>query len=119
MSRVLNKLGCTSLLTSEIVRGSKTFGRYGVEEFTTDGVIVLYLLEQSTGRIRAVEARKIRGIGHALGLRPFEITSEGIVIHVNEPVIGRTPLAAKTSSSVSDAAWKTAWSPSQLGILSA
>jgi KaiC/GvpD/RAD55 family RecA-like ATPase len=93
LSRVLEKLGCTSLLTSEITRGSQTFGRYGVEEFTTDGVIVLYLLEQSTERIRAIEVRKIRGISHTLGMRPFEITGDGIVVHVNERVIGRTPLA--------------------------
>jgi KaiC/GvpD/RAD55 family RecA-like ATPase len=100
LSRVLNKLGCTSLLASEIVRGSQTFGRYGVEEFTTDGVIVLYLLEQSTERIRAIEVRKIRGISHTLGLRPFEITRDGIVIHVNERVIGRTPLATRKEKAI-------------------
>jgi KaiC/GvpD/RAD55 family RecA-like ATPase len=100
LSRVLEKLGCTSLLTSEITRGSQTFGRYGVEEFTTDGVIVLYLLEQSTERIRALEVRKVRGISHTLGLRPFEITSDGIVVHTNERVIGRTPLLAAKETPV-------------------
>ena len=93
LSRVLDKLGCTTLLTSEIVRGSQSFGRYGVEEFTTDGVIILYMLEQSTERIRAIEVRKMRGVSHTLGLRPFEINSEGITVHMHERVIGRTPVA--------------------------
>jgi KaiC/GvpD/RAD55 family RecA-like ATPase len=99
LSRVLDKLGCTSLLTSEIVRGSQTFGRFGVEEFATDGVIILYLLEQSTERIRAIEIRKMRGISHTLGLRPFEITEEGIVVHIRERVLGRTPLATTKPAS--------------------
>jgi len=94
LSRVLDKLGCTSLLSSEIVRGSQAFGRFGVEEFTTDGVIILYLLEQSTERIRAIEIRKMRGVSHTLGLRPFEISPGGIVVHTRERVLGRTPLAA-------------------------
>jgi KaiC/GvpD/RAD55 family RecA-like ATPase len=94
LSRVLDKMGCTSLLASEIVRGSQSFGKYGVEEFTTDGVIVLYMLEQSTERIRAIEVRKMRGVSHTLGLRPFEINGEGITVHTNERVIGRTPVAS-------------------------
>jgi KaiC/GvpD/RAD55 family RecA-like ATPase len=93
LSRVLDKLDCTTLLTSEIVRGSQSFGRYGVEEFTTDGVIILYMLEQSTERIRAIEIRKMRGVSHTLGLRPFEINEEGITVHMHERVIGRTPIA--------------------------
>lgn len=101
LSRVLDKLGCTTLLTSEIVRGSQTFGRFGVEEFTTDGVIILYLLEQSTERIRAIEIRKMRGVSHTLGLRPFEISREGIIVHTRERVLGRTPLAtAKTATAI-------------------
>ncbi|WXG43813.1 MAG: ATPase domain-containing protein [Promethearchaeati archaeon SRVP18_Atabeyarchaeia-1] len=98
LSRVLDKMGCTSLLTSEIVRGSQAFGRYGVEEFTTDGVIILYMLEQSTERIRAVEVRKMRGVSHTLGLRPFEINADGITVHLHERVIGRTPLAMTRES---------------------
>jgi KaiC/GvpD/RAD55 family RecA-like ATPase len=94
LSRVLNKMGCTTLLTSEIVRGSQSFGRYGVEEFTTDGVIILYMLEQSTERIRAIEIRKMRGVSHVLGLRPFDINAEGITVHMHERVIGRMPIAA-------------------------
>jgi KaiC/GvpD/RAD55 family RecA-like ATPase len=101
LSRVLDKLGCTTLLTSEITRGSQTFGRFGVEEFTTDGVIILYMLEQSTERIRAIEIRKMRGVSHTLGLRPFEITGDGIVIHTHERVLGRTPIAAtKTATAI-------------------
>ncbi|MCK5023813.1 MAG: AAA family ATPase, partial [Candidatus Aenigmarchaeota archaeon] len=42
LSSILRKLDCTALLVSEIVPGTKGISRYGVEEFVTDSVMVMY-----------------------------------------------------------------------------
>ena len=42
LSLILRKLGCTAVIVSEMVPGEKGISRYGVEEFVSDSVIVLY-----------------------------------------------------------------------------
>jgi len=41
LTYALAKSGLTALITTEIPEGSNTFSKYGVEEYVTDGVIVL------------------------------------------------------------------------------
>ena len=75
----LAKLNCTSVMTSEIRQERKELGRGGVEGIL-DGVIVLYYKGEGMEWDRALEIRKMRGIGHSNRLHFFNITDNGIAI---------------------------------------
>lgn len=75
----LAKLNCTSIATSEIREGREELSRGGVEGIL-DGVIVLYYESEGLEWDRALEIRKMRGIGHSNRLHLFNITDNGIVI---------------------------------------
>lgn len=75
----LAKLNCTSVMTSEIREGREELGRSGVEQIL-DGTIVLYYRGEGLELNRALEIRKMRGIGHSNRLHFFKITDNGIVI---------------------------------------
>ncbi len=78
LQQELNKLGCTSIFTSEIEEGKEELSRLGVEEFIADGVIVLYYEGDGLTRTRALEIRKMRGTDHSNYLSFFEIAEDGI-----------------------------------------
>lgn len=75
----LAKSNCTSIVTSEIREEREELGRGGVEGIL-DGVIVLYYRGEGLELDRALEIRKMRGIGHSNRLHFFNITDNGIVI---------------------------------------
>ena len=75
----LEKLGCTSILTSEIREGKEELSEVGAEEIA-DGAIVLYYEGEGLTRDRGLEIVKMRGTEHSNELRFFDITSKGIVI---------------------------------------
>jgi KaiC/GvpD/RAD55 family RecA-like ATPase len=80
-------LGLTSVLTCEIqdLSGDK-ISRFGVENFVTEGTIVLYFTRSENVRVRSLEIFKMRGSNHSKKIHPFEITEEGIVVHSREEV---------------------------------
>jgi len=84
----LAKLNCTSVITSEIREGLEELSRGGAEGIL-DGVIVLYYKGESLEWDRALEIRKMRGIGHSNQLHFFDITNNGIAIQ--EPPGKRKP----------------------------
>ena len=75
----LGDLGCTSVLTSELRKGSEELSQVGAEE-VADGVIVLYYEGEGLTRDRALEIRKMRGTEHSNQLHFFDITDMGITI---------------------------------------
>jgi KaiC/GvpD/RAD55 family RecA-like ATPase len=80
LSALLREINCTSLMTSEVPAGD-VFTRYGVEEFIAQGVVLLYLEEESGELKRSLVVRKMRGTSHSLKRYPFEINNEkGIVV---------------------------------------
>ena len=88
LQRGLNKLGCTSILTSEVEDGKEGLSRLGVEEYVADGVIVLYYEGDGLTRTRALEVRKMRGTRHSDHMSFFEISGGGIrIIKIEE--VGR------------------------------
>ena len=78
---LLSRAGVTTILTTEINEGSKQFGKYGVEEFVSDGVIVLHYMGIGTQSNRTLHIRKMRATKHSEDLHPLEITDSGIKIH--------------------------------------
>ena len=84
LSMILRKLGCTALLVSEMVPGSKGISRYGVEEFVADAVIVLYYERIQSSFTRALQVWKVRGSAHSQKLHPYKIDNNGITVYSKE-----------------------------------
>ncbi|MCA9640008.1 MAG: circadian clock protein KaiC [Polyangiaceae bacterium] len=77
----LRKLGVTTLVTMERTKEEGNVGRWGVEEFVADNVILLRNRLEAEKRRRTVEILKFRGATHHKGEYPFTIDSEdGVTI---------------------------------------
>jgi KaiC/GvpD/RAD55 family RecA-like ATPase len=85
LSTTLEIIGLTSLMTCEIIDGSKP-SRFGVENFVTDGTFALYYDMHDNVRTRSVEIYKMRGSDHSKKIHPYDLTAEGFVIHPHEEV---------------------------------
>ncbi|MBI5554155.1 MAG: hypothetical protein HY917_05455 [Candidatus Diapherotrites archaeon] len=77
---LLEQTGATTLITSEIMEGENRFGRYGVEEFVVDGIVVLHYMGIGTQSNRTLHIRKMRATAHSEDLHPIKITKNGIVV---------------------------------------
>ncbi len=88
ISTTMEILGLTSLLTCEVLEGSNAISRFGVEQFVTEGTIVLYYNKIENTRVRSLEIYKMRGTNHSKKIHPFEITENGIVVYSKEEVFG-------------------------------
>lgn len=84
LSLILRKLGCTSMLVSEIVPGTHGLSRYGVEEFVADSVVVLYYERLQSTFNRAIQVWKIRGSAHSDKLHPYRIDPSGVTVYPKE-----------------------------------
>lgn len=77
----LRKLGVTTLVTMERTDEEGGVGRWGVEEFVADNVILLRNRLEAEKRRRTVEILKFRGATHHKGEYPFTIdTEDGVTI---------------------------------------
>src|SRR3989344_5355208 len=80
LSYLLSRIGVTTLLTSEVAEGENKFGKYGIEEYVVDGVVVLHYMGIGTRSNRTLHVRKMRATNHSEDLHPLKIGSQGIVI---------------------------------------
>ncbi|MDF1557430.1 MAG: ATPase domain-containing protein [ANME-2 cluster archaeon] len=85
LSTTLEILGLTSIMTSEVVDDDHP-SRFGVENFVTEGTIAMYYKRMENVRVRSLEVYKMRGSDHSKKIHPYDITSEGIVVHPHEEV---------------------------------
>ncbi|MEO0325486.1 MAG: circadian clock protein KaiC [Myxococcota bacterium] len=69
----LRAMGVTTLVTVERIEEYGPIGRYGVEEFVADNVIVLRNQLVQERRRRTIEVLKVRGATHQKGEFPFTI----------------------------------------------
>jgi circadian clock protein KaiC len=77
----LKSLQVTTVITAERDEEYGPVGRYGVEEFVTDNVIILRNVLEDEKRRRTIEILKFRGTTHQKGEFPFSIVpGRGIVI---------------------------------------
>ncbi|MHA2294951.1 MAG: RAD55 family ATPase [Candidatus Hodarchaeales archaeon] len=91
MSSILGDQGCTTILTAEL--GGAASGalnlasRYGVEEYSAQGSIILSYYETPTGEYdRAILIQKMRGHRHVFGWRKFAITEDGLTVYPDQHV---------------------------------
>jgi len=81
MIEIEEKVGCTTIVTSEVPTGSNALSRYGVEEFLAAGVILLQLRKRNGDYVRVMHIRKMRWTP----IKPLElefdiVPGKGIVI---------------------------------------
>jgi KaiC/GvpD/RAD55 family RecA-like ATPase len=88
LSYMLMRSGVTSVLVSEIQEGVNKFGKYGVEEYVVDGVIVLHYMGVGTQSNRTMHIRKMRATNHSEDLHPLEIGKGGITVRKIEEEYG-------------------------------
>jgi len=84
ISFLLRKLNCTSILISEILPMQESLSRFGVEEFVTDSVIVLYYNKIGSQFSRSLTIWKMRNSEHSNKIHPYKITNKGIVVYAKE-----------------------------------
>lgn len=77
----LRALRATVILISEMAPDDKRFGKYGVEDFLSDGIIHLRLKEVDTAQVtsvrRYVGVVKMRRTRHDTDYHPFLVSREG------------------------------------------
>lgn len=87
LGMTLRKLNCTSIITSEIPPGASGISRFGVEEFISDSVVVLYYFKTETTFTRAVTIWKMRATNHSKKIHPYEIGEKGVITYPQEEAV--------------------------------
>jgi len=59
---------------------------FQLEEFLSQGVILLHTIPHEGSIVRAIQIEKMRGIPHDIQLRPYQITGEGIEVFSKDRV---------------------------------
>ncbi|MFH0848911.1 MAG: ATPase domain-containing protein [archaeon] len=81
----LNATGCTSVITTEL-RTSMLDRAFQIEEFLSQGVILLHTVVHEGNVVRAIQIEKMRGISHDTQLRPYRINERGIEVFSKDRV---------------------------------
>lgn len=89
----LARLSVTTLITMERTQEDGAVGRFGVEEFVADNVLVLRNRLERERRRRTVEILKFRGTPHRTGEFAFTIGAEGIAVLTPPDAAPAAPLA--------------------------
>ncbi len=80
-SSLLKQLEGTIIFVTEIPEESQALSRFGVEEFISDAVVVLYYSRVGGLRVRGIEVRKMRGSPHKEGIFPIRIGESGLAAY--------------------------------------
>ena len=81
----LSSTGGTCLVTSEM-RTSMLARKLQLEEFLSQGVVLLRTAIHEGNVLRAVQVEKMRGIAHDTQLRPYIIGQNGIEVFAKDKV---------------------------------
>ena len=81
----LTESGCTSLVSTEL-RTSMLRRAFQLEEFLSQGVVLMHMFVHSGNVIRAIQVEKMRGTAHDAQLRPYQITSTGVEVYPKDRV---------------------------------
>lgn len=80
LSYILTRMGATSMMTSEIRENKNQYGKYGVEEYVVDSVIVLSYQGLGTQSNRTLHVRKMRATKHSEAVHNIQFTNQGIQV---------------------------------------
>ncbi|VVB55369.1 Circadian clock protein kinase KaiC [uncultured archaeon] len=70
--------GCTTFLISEIPPQTFVYSVFGIEEFISDGVLLLTEFERKGELLRALQVIKMRGVKHSRNKYVLKILEDGI-----------------------------------------
>ena len=77
LARLMERIDCTALIVNELPEGSEALSSYGVEEYVSDGVILLYAVKHNEVFHRAVAVRKMQATDHSLKVHPIKLVAPG------------------------------------------
>ena len=77
---IVNKIGATALMVSELLPNAKGYSQYGVEEAVADGIILLGNLKRRGDLLRTLQIIKMRGTSHSRAEYVMDITPLGIML---------------------------------------
>lgn len=86
VSNMLRKNNCTSVLISEILANENSLSRFGVEEFVSDGVIILHNVLVGGEYRRGMSIWKMRSTDHSKKIHPYRISQKGFVVYPNDTI---------------------------------
>jgi KaiC/GvpD/RAD55 family RecA-like ATPase len=83
LTLILKRLGCVSLLTTEVPDGGgpSKLSRFGVEEFLADSIVLITFESMGGEFSRSLIVRKMRRTKNDDDIHPMEISSKGLKIH--------------------------------------
>jgi KaiC/GvpD/RAD55 family RecA-like ATPase len=81
----LSSTGATCIVTSEL-RTSMLTRKFQLEEYLSQGVVLMRTGIHEGNVIRAVQVEKMRGIAHDTQLRPYTISQNGIEVFAKDKV---------------------------------
>lgn len=89
ISNMLRKSSCTSILISEVLTSDKeSLSRFNVEEFVTDGVVLLHNTQVNSEYRRGISIWKMRSTEHSKKIHPYKITDQGFIVYPEDDFIG-------------------------------
>ena len=80
LGKTLSRLGCTSILVSEISPTEPRYSMYGVEEAIADGILLMANLERRGDLLRTLQVLKMRGTQHSRAKYVLDLTSRGVML---------------------------------------
>ncbi|MEM2882015.1 MAG: ATPase domain-containing protein [Candidatus Bathyarchaeia archaeon] len=83
----LSRTKCTSIVTTEL-RTSIFRRSFQLEEFLSQGVILLHSIFHAGNLVRAIQIEKMRGIAHDAQPRPYRIGKDGIEVFPRDKIFG-------------------------------
>lgn len=86
VSSMLRKNSCTSIMISEVLVNKNSLSRFGVEEFVSDGVIVLHNKLIAGEYRRGISIWKMRATDHSRKIHPYKITGKGITVYPEDTI---------------------------------
>ncbi len=81
LSTIIKARNCTSIFIGEMPYGENKLSSFGVEEFASDGVIAVYMVEKQGSFIRALRIVKMRLTDHLTKFIPLDIKPTGVVVY--------------------------------------
>ncbi|MDY6965141.1 MAG: KaiC domain-containing protein [Halobacteriota archaeon] len=83
LCQTIKDSGATIVLVSECDKETPYSSKFGLVEYVSDGVVVLRYVRPSdlTEVILAIEIVKMRRVEHSREIKPYSITSNGIIVH--------------------------------------
>lgn len=84
LNQRFNRLDATTLTISEVEGDS--ISKYGVEEYSVDGILRLYFKRQGSSFQRGIAVKKMRGSDHSKKLHPLEIGEKGVNVYPDQKI---------------------------------